>query len=698
MEWAEAIPNLLIGLREGLEAGLVVSILLAAVRHYRIDDGTGRVITAAPVWLGVCAAVSVAASFAAVLTFTTAEFSTSVQEGISGTLGVLAVALVTWMVFWMRRVAPGLSGQLRGEVARAATVGAGALTLTAFLAVGREGLETTLFMWTAVKASGSTASPLIGAAVGVALAVGLCWLLYRRAVRLNLGKFFTLTGLGLIVIAAGILAYSLGDLQEAGWLPGHSWLAFDLTGRLDTNSWWLTLVSGTTNLSARMTVLQVSAWLLYLAVAATAFVRTARRPAPAGTEQTQAPETESASGAPSRWEHLVARRMWPVAAVLVLGPALVAALVVSLLPRSRSTSDLAVSVTDSQCAKEWAAAANSGGTRTFSVRNTSSRAGEVTLVDGSGAVVAEIETLGPATTAPMIAVLGDGEYTFKCYLSGKPVSSSVAVRVTAGDSTPAPPAVRPVSVEDLNGPNTTYQKAAGSALDALTVNVAAMRHDLGVGNLQATKADLLAAQMNWERVGASYNSFGALGQAVSGLPWGLPGGVADDGFTGLHRLEYGLYHGQSPAGLLPVADKLLTDITAVKDKLNTDDLAGNPANLPIRAHEILEDAQRDHLSGLDDFGGGLAYPATMANVEITRTVIGSLTPLLDARAPHLVATISTRLDALSAALAATQGPGGHWRAPSQVSPTARQAVNAALGAALETLSDVPPLLEVAPSQ
>src|SRR5580700_8040100 len=167
MNWADAVPNLLIGLREGLEAGLVVSILLAALRKATPADG-GRRVSSAPVWLGVLGAVMLAGSFAAVLTFSTSVLSSRVQEAAEGLLSVLAVGLVTGMVFWMRRAAAGLAAHLRGEVQRAVAVGAGALTVTAFLAVGREGLETTLFLWTAVRASGSTAAPLAGAGLGLA--------------------------------------------------------------------------------------------------------------------------------------------------------------------------------------------------------------------------------------------------------------------------------------------------------------------------------------------------------------------------------------------------------------------------------------------------------------------------------------------------------------------------------------------------
>ena len=120
MTWADAVPNLLIGLREGLEAGLVVSILLAALR--KTASAGGRKVPTAPVWLGVLGAVMLSGSFAAVLTFSTSVLSSRAQEAVGGLLSVLAVALVTSMVFWMRRTAASLSAHLRGEVQRAVMI------------------------------------------------------------------------------------------------------------------------------------------------------------------------------------------------------------------------------------------------------------------------------------------------------------------------------------------------------------------------------------------------------------------------------------------------------------------------------------------------------------------------------------------------------------------------------------------------
>jgi high-affinity iron transporter len=681
MNWADAVPNLVIGLREGLEAGLVVSILLAAF-HKTAESAGGRRSTA-PIWLGVLGAVAVSGSFAAVLTSSTELLTSSAQEAVGGLLSVVAVGLVTAMIFWMRSTAAGLSAQLRGEVDRALRIGTGALALTAFLAVGREGLETTLFLWTAVRASGQTVTPLIGAATGLALAVAGCRLLYRRAIRINLGVFFNRTAVLLIVIAAGILSYGLGDLQDAGLLPGRSWIAFDISSHIDTGSWWVSIVSGVTELTPSMTVLQVTAWTAYLIIVLTLFLRS-RKAVPTPTAQ-------AAAGRTSRWERLAGRRPWAVAGVVVVLPVLAATASVAVLPRGGAGTQSTITVTPTACATGWTAPPS--GRQSISVANRSGRTGEINLVDAAGAVVSEIETIGPSTTADMTAVLTAGSYRIRCAMSGAAPMFSPMVQVSGPAGQRAPTAVIPVTVAELDGPNRAYQAYAAGRLAILQRDVTALRSALAAGDLGAARSQWLVAQLDWERVGASYNSFGDAGTAVDGLPDGLPLGVADPGFTGLHRLEYGLFHGQSAASLLPVAAQLTTDVAAVAGNLTGDDIAGDPTNLPLRAHEILEDALRDHLSGLDDQGGGGGYAETYADTQATAAVLGELTALVDRRAPGLVATAHTQLATLQGALTATERD-GRWRPPSAVPPAQRRAVNAATGAVLETLSAVPDLLEL----
>jgi high-affinity iron transporter len=253
-----------------------------------------------------------------------------------------------------------------------------------------------------------------------------------------------------------------------------------------------------------------------------------------------------------------------------------------------------------------------------------------------------------------------------------------------------------VTVADLEGPNKQYEAYAAQQVTALAQAVGRIETDLRQTDVTAARQDWLAAQLDWERVGASYDSFGSLGQAVDGLPDSLPGGVDDKNFTGLHRLEYGLWHGQSATALLPVAATLARDVATVQRNLSSDDLAGDPTNLPIRVHEILEDALRDHLSGLDDQGGGAAFAQTFADVQVTLAVLGYLTPLLNARQPGLPAIADGQLEILKQALLATQ-VNGQWQSLSTASLSAREDVDAAIGAVLETLSAVPDLLEVPPT-
>jgi high-affinity iron transporter len=251
--------NYLIGLREGLEASLVVCILIA----YLVK--TDRRDAIRPIWIGIAIAVLIAMGFGCVLEFGSQELTFQAQEALGGSLSIVAVGLVTWMVFWMRRTARHLKAELHGKLDAALAMGTGALVATAFLAVGREGLETALFVWASVHAaSDGTPRPLVGVALGLATAVLLGWLFYRGALRINLSKFFTWTGGMLVVVAAGVLAYGFHDLQEADWIPGLTNLAFDISGTIPPDSWYGTLLKGVFNFQPDPTVLQVTVWLLYL--------------------------------------------------------------------------------------------------------------------------------------------------------------------------------------------------------------------------------------------------------------------------------------------------------------------------------------------------------------------------------------------------------------------------------------------------
>ena len=264
------LGNALIGLREGLEASLVVSILVAFLVR------TDRRSELPKVWLGVAAAVAVSIGVTLALTLTQQALTFRAQEALGGSLSIIAVGFVTWMIFWMRSNARTLSSQLRGRLDDALRIGPVAVVVMSALAVGREGLETAVFFFAAAQAAGQTTEPLIGFLLGIAVSILLAYLLYRGAVKIDLGKFFTVTGFFLIFVAAGILAYGVHDLQEAAILPGLTTLAFDVSAAVPPDSWYGTLLKGVFNFSPQTTVLEAVVWVVYVAVVLPLFLRPRR--------------------------------------------------------------------------------------------------------------------------------------------------------------------------------------------------------------------------------------------------------------------------------------------------------------------------------------------------------------------------------------------------------------------------------------
>jgi high-affinity iron transporter len=268
--------NALIGLREGLEAAL--AFLVKTERRWALRW----------VWVGVGVAVTLSVAIGAVLTYGTRQLTFEAQELIGGLASVVAVVFVTFMVFWMRTASRTISGELKGRLDKALDLGPIAVALVAFLGVGREGLETAIFFYATTEAAGQgNNQPLIGWVIGLGSAVLLGWLIYRGAVRINLARFFRYTGILLILVAAGILAYGLHDLQEARFLPGLTTLAFDVSTAVDPSSWYATLLKGIFNFTPATTVLQAVAWVLYVAVVLTLFLRPVRAPRPTPASKTE---------------------------------------------------------------------------------------------------------------------------------------------------------------------------------------------------------------------------------------------------------------------------------------------------------------------------------------------------------------------------------------------------------------------------
>ncbi|MBB5111734.1 iron uptake transporter permease EfeU [Micromonospora chalcea] len=282
----------LIGLREGLEATLVVSILVAFLVKSQRRDRLPQV------WAGVGLAVALSVGFGSLIQYTSTSLLRTYEsrEMFEAVTSIAAVVFVTWMIFWMRRAARTIAGELRGKLTDALAVGSLAVAGMAFLAVIREGLETALIFYAAAEsvAGGTGPGSLLALAGGVATAVVIGFLLYRSAVRINLSRFFTWTGALLILVAAGILKYGVHDFQEAGVLPGLNDLAFDISTTLDPNTWYGALLAGMFNITAAPTVLELIAWVAYAVPVLVLFLRKPAQPAKPARPAEPAADTPTA--------------------------------------------------------------------------------------------------------------------------------------------------------------------------------------------------------------------------------------------------------------------------------------------------------------------------------------------------------------------------------------------------------------------
>ncbi|MBT2517066.1 FTR1 family protein [Streptomyces sp. ISL-90] len=260
------LANYLIGLREGLEAGLIVGILIAYIGKIERRDLYGRL------WFGIGIAVAISLGVGAILTWGPYALSFQAQEILGGTLSIVAVALVTWMIFWMGTHGAGLSKELRGQVDAAVDRSWFAIVLLGALAVGREGVETALFVWANVAGGSDPVLGTTGAVLGILTAVVISWGISRGLVRFNLSVFFTWTGLFLVLVAGGVLAYGIGDLQEASVIPGWGHPAYSLVGAVPPGSWYGTLLGGIFNFTPEPTWAQVIGWLVYVAIATSLYL------------------------------------------------------------------------------------------------------------------------------------------------------------------------------------------------------------------------------------------------------------------------------------------------------------------------------------------------------------------------------------------------------------------------------------------
>jgi high-affinity iron transporter len=288
MEEGGVLPTFVIGLREGLEAALIVGIVAAFLRQEKRTDALRWM------WLGVALAVSLCVAAGVALRIASEELPQKEQEQLETVIGLIAVGMITWMVVWMRNHAAGLRGDLEKSAMAALAEGSTlALVGMAFLAVLREGLETAVFLLAVFQDSDNPALTGTGAALGIILAVVLGYAIYRGGVKIDLARFFKITGVVLVLVAAGLLSMAVHTAHEAGWWNLLLDQAVDLSWLIKPGTVASALITGMFGIQPKPTVGEALAWAIY-AVPMTIYVL--RSPTPRRERATEpASTTVSAS-------------------------------------------------------------------------------------------------------------------------------------------------------------------------------------------------------------------------------------------------------------------------------------------------------------------------------------------------------------------------------------------------------------------
>ncbi|MEX0991926.1 MAG: iron uptake transporter permease EfeU [Actinomycetota bacterium] len=262
---------LLVTLREGIEAVLIITIVLAYLRQL------GRSDQAKLVWWGTAVAAALSLVAGGAIVAVGAEFEGRAEEIFEGLVSLAAVGVLTWMIFWMRRQGARIKSELQERVDSALVGGGLAVAGVAFFAVLREGIETALFLFSANKATGGNAwATVIGGLLGLAIAAALGYLLYRGGIKLNMRTFFKVTGGLILVVAAGLFAFSIHELQEAGLLPFLTQTAWDTSAVLSDEAGIGAILRALFGYHANPSVLEVFAWVGYLLVTGIYFFRPPR--------------------------------------------------------------------------------------------------------------------------------------------------------------------------------------------------------------------------------------------------------------------------------------------------------------------------------------------------------------------------------------------------------------------------------------
>lgn len=349
-----------------------------------------------------------------------------------------------------------------------------------------------------------------------------------------------------------------------------------------------------------------------------------------------------------------------------------------------------IDVSENACGQGWTDPHT--GQQTLYFRNTGSNPTTADLIDvRTGAISAEVPDIGPNTTRSTRVDVGGGTFAFRCAMEGSDNALITGPTVTIAGP-PAASAVPPVTPEDLYGPDKQYADYVTGGLNRLAADTDILRDTVDHGDLTAARTAWLTAHLDYERLGAAYDAFGGYDGKLDGRTDGLAGGAADPQFTGFHRVEYGLWHGESLTTLAATADQLAQDVHGLV--ADFPDIQVPLLDLGLRTHEILENTLQFEMTGDADYGSGTSLATAVANVAGTRELLTVLDPVLRTRYRQLpdVTTWLNRFETMLQTHRANATPGdpasGTWTAVSALSSSDRQRLDGTLSQLLEYLAPI----------
>jgi iron uptake system component EfeO len=606
------LPTFVIGLREGVEASLIVGIVAAFLRQQGARDALRWM------WAGVAAAVVLCAAGAVALQLLDDSLPQREQEGLETVVAAAAVGMVTFMIVWMRRHARGLAGELRAHAAGAVATGsAWALVAMAFFAVLREGLETAVFMLAAFQVSGDSASAGFGAVLGIATAVVIGWGIYGGGVRLNLGRFFRVTSVALVLVAAGLVMSAFHTAHEAAWLNGLQDRAVDLSWLVRPGSIGSSLLTGVLGLQPQPTVGEAAGWLVY-AVPMLVFVL---------------------------WpERLRAR---PTAVTAGLAALALAALAAGCGGGGSKSSGgttgkqqtLAVSLTDAGCAPTRLSARS--GTVTFDVSNGgTSKVSELEVKNEDGIILGERENIVGGISGTFTLDLRPGTYTLSCPNGDK---EDDGVLVVTGK---APTASANPAAKQLAQATAAYRSYVVRQSGELVAGTRRFVAALEAGDVARAKDLFGPVRLHYEAIEPVAESFGELDPDIDARV----NDVDDPAeWTGFHRIEQILWIKGTTEGTGVYGRKLLADVQTLQRRVRS--LSFQPAQLANGAVELLNEVAGSKITGEEDRYSHTDLSDFQGNLTGARVAFDLLRPALVKRGEtDLAGTITDRFRAVQKGL------------------------------------------------